>query len=87
MGVSYQAVRIAVKKSTAMASPDYISVLCLKMLQLALLNRFPFGKFNRASAFAIVRRRRTGLASELQQNGITSLHFESAAGGLQGASL
>ena len=26
--ISYQAVRIAVKKSTAMVSPDYISVLC-----------------------------------------------------------
>ena len=38
----------------------------LKMLQLALLNRLPFGKFNRASAFPVVRLRRTGLASELQ---------------------
>jgi hypothetical protein len=38
----------------------------LKMLQLALLNRVPFGKFIRASAFPVVRLRRTGLASELQ---------------------
>jgi hypothetical protein len=30
------------------------------------LNRVPFGKFNRASAFPVVRLRRTGLASELQ---------------------
>jgi hypothetical protein len=38
----------------------------LKMLQLALLN-FPKGTlFNRASAFPLVRLRRTGLASELQ---------------------
>jgi hypothetical protein len=29
------------------------------MLQLALLNRVPFGKFNRASAFPVVRRGRT----------------------------
>jgi hypothetical protein len=38
----------------------------LKMLQLAPLNRVPFGKFNRASAFPVVRLRRKGLASELQ---------------------
>jgi hypothetical protein len=38
----------------------------LKMLQLAPLNRVPFGKFNRASAFPVVRRRRAGLASELE---------------------
>jgi hypothetical protein len=30
--ISYQAVRIAVKKSTAMASPDYTSVLCLNKI-------------------------------------------------------
>jgi hypothetical protein len=35
-------------------------VLGLKMLQLAPLNRVPFGKFNRASACPVVRRRRTG---------------------------
>ena len=29
IGISYQEVRTAVKKSTAMASPDYTSVLCL----------------------------------------------------------
>jgi len=40
-----------------------------------------------ASAFPAVRLRRTGLASELELNGITSLHFESAIGGLQGASI
>jgi len=38
----------------------------LKMLQLALLNRVPFGKFNRVSAFPLARLRRKGLASELQ---------------------
>jgi hypothetical protein len=54
----------------------------VKMLQLALLNRVLFGKFNRASALPVVRLRRTGLASELQHNGISSLHFESAEGGL-----
>ena len=42
------------------------SFFMVKMLQLALLNRVPFGKFNRASAFPVVRLRRTGLASELQ---------------------
>jgi hypothetical protein len=30
------------------------------MLQLALLNRVPFGKFNRASAFPVRRRRTAG---------------------------
>ncbi len=34
------------------------------MLQLALLNRVPFGKFNGASAFPVVHLRRTVLASE-----------------------
>jgi hypothetical protein len=34
----------------------------------------------------VVRLRRTGLASELQLNGVTSLHFESTEVGLQGAS-
>jgi hypothetical protein len=30
--------------------------VALKMLQLALLNRVPFGKFNRASAFPVATR-------------------------------
>jgi hypothetical protein len=39
---------------------DYMLVQRLmKMLQLAPLNRVPFGKFNRASAFPVVRLRRT----------------------------
>jgi hypothetical protein len=38
-----------------LATSELCSIV-LKMLQLALLNRVPFGKFNRASAFPVATR-------------------------------
>lgn len=54
----------------------------MKMLERALWNRVPFGKFNRTSAFPVRRRRSAGLASELQENGISFLHYGSDQTGL-----
>jgi hypothetical protein len=45
----------------------------LKMLQLALLNRVPFGKFNRASAFPVAC---YGVSERTAIKLINSLHFE-----------
>jgi hypothetical protein len=56
----------------------------VKMLQLALWNRVPFGKFNRASAFPVAC---CGVSERTTIKRIHSLHFEDslqlAAGNLQ----
>jgi hypothetical protein len=45
----------------------------LKMLQLALWNRVPFGKFNRASAFPVAC---CGVSERTTIKWIHALHFE-----------
>jgi hypothetical protein len=62
----------------------------MKMLELALLNRVPFGKFNKASAFPVetrlelVDKSGCGVSERSSINEIISSHFEDSLSRLGG---
>jgi hypothetical protein len=67
--------------------------MLMKMLQLALLNRVPFGKFNRASAFPVATRPErhdssssTSLVDKSRRQVLLERSVNPASAGLQGAS-